>query len=329
MFGHENRLYEKTSTAIGSLFLILLFHIIFPNCSRSEMVSRTQIIMGTFATVVVDEEKSNCINAAFKTMKDVEKALSSFDKEADIYKLNTMRKSPISMITHEALVKAKEYYRQSDGYFNIAIGSVTKALYHFGKNEQIPEEKVLKQAQTDPQFVEFNQSHAKLSQNVFIDMGGFGKGFGVDKAMKRVKQCGAVRAKIALSGDIRCLGTCYLGIEDPFGRDPLFLFETNMDETAISTSGNYRRFVGTKENNHLIDPKTLSPQKHFASITLIGTADNSDIDAWTTAAAVMPPDKAVSFLDSLPVAYVLVYNDKTVIKSDKLPKFVTVLKEPH
>jgi len=103
----------------------------------------------------------------------------------------------------------------------------------------------------------------------------------------------------------------------------LMTFETVGEETGISTSGNYRRFVGERSNNHLIDPKTRTPEKVFASVTLIGAADSSDLDAWTTAASVMPPQRALAFLASLPVAYVLVYNDGTIVKSADLGRYVT------
>ena len=68
------------------------------------------------------------------------------------------------------------------------------------------------------------------------------------------------------------------------------------ENTAISTSGNYRRYVQNSDYNHLINPKTRASQKTFASISLISDRySNSDLDAYATAASVMPKQKPSLF----------------------------------
>ncbi|MDQ7069017.1 MAG: FAD:protein FMN transferase [Sulfurimonas sp.] len=62
---------------------------------------------------------------------------------------------------------------------------------------------------------------------------------------------------------------------------------------------------GLSDNNHLINPKTKESQKSFISLTLISTLPNSDIDAYATAASVMPKELAYRFLNSLDVGYII------------------------
>ncbi len=78
---------------------------------------------------------------------------------------------------------------------------------------------------------------------------------------------------------------------------------------AISTSGNYNRYVKSTKNNHLINPKLKRPQDKFISITLISSMKNSDLDAYATTSSVMPLKKAYEFLDSLDLAYITMSSD--------------------
>jgi thiamine biosynthesis lipoprotein ApbE len=116
-------------------------------------------------------------------------------------------------------------------------------------------------------------------------------------------------ATIAASGDIRCLGVCPIEIKNPFSSTPLASFTTLHKNQGISTSGNYNNFEDTPANNHLINPKTLKPQLSFISITLTGTIRSSDLDAYATAASVMPITKAYSFLDSQKLAYLVLQSN--------------------
>jgi FAD:protein FMN transferase len=287
-------------------------------------MERTRILMGTFATLSLPDRDASCADSAFAAMATVDKTLSSYDPHAEIYRLNHRRSIPISAMTYDALSKAKRYYVQSGGYFDVTVGAITRGEYHFGGQERVPGTAELAKAPVGFSLLEFNTTHAALKPGAMVDLGGFGKGFGIDRAAEALRACGAKKAVVGLSGDIRCIGGhCLLGIQDPFSEGTLMTFQTLKRETGISTSGNYRRFVRHKAHNHLIDPKTRESEQAFASVTLIGTTDNSDLDAWTTAASVMPPNKALTFLQTLPVAYILVYSDGTIVESSDLSDYVS------
>ena len=286
-------------------------------------VERTQVMMGTYATVSLPDADAVCADTAFAAMRAVDKTLSSYDPEAEIYRLNHDRSVRISPMTYDALRKAKRYYEQSGGYFDVTVGALTRGAYRFGEGKRIPAPSERRHAAIGFSLLDFNATHAALKPGAMVDLGGFGKGYGIDRGAAALKRCGVKRATVALSGDIRCLGRCKLAIQDPFSEGVLMTFDTVGEETGISTSGNYRRFVGNKSNNHLIDPKTRTPEQVFASVTLIGTADSSDLDAWTTAASVMPPQRSLAFLAALPVSYVLVYDNGTIVKSADLGRYVT------
>ncbi|MHC3994548.1 FAD:protein FMN transferase [Thiomicrolovo sp. ZZH C-3] len=294
-----------------------------------QAAERTRVIMGTFATVSVQERDAKCIDRAFSAMIFVEKALSSYDPEAEVYRLNRDKSLAISPTLYDALQSAERYYVQSSGYFDITIGALSRGAYRFGEAERVPGRAEVAALPIGLDLLEFNATAARLAPGAMLDFGGFGKGVGIDAAAAALRRCGAAEGTVALSGDIRCIGRCLLAIQDPFSEGTVMAFKSLAPETGMSTSGDYRRFVGDKSHNHLIDPKTRESERLFASITLVGTVRSGDLDAWTTAAAVMPPPKAVAFLRTLPVGYVLIYNDGTIVKSANLSHYLEVWEGNH
>ena len=153
-----------------------------------------------------------------------------------------------------------------------------------------------------------------------------GKGFGVDKVAQYFRDVGANKAIVSASGDIRCLSECRVEVQDPFSDSALLSFWTLKKDMAISTSGNYNRYVESTKNNHLINPKLKKPQDKFVSITLISSMNNADLDAYATASSVMPLKKAYEFLDSLDLAYIITQSDGALIFSENLTSKVKNLR---
>lgn len=300
--------------------LLLLSSLLF-----SEMLERTQVMMGTFVTITLPEGQEKALQRSFEILRSVEKALSSYDVQADIYRLNHERSVTLTPYSYEALRRSLVYYQQSDGYFDIAIGAITKGLYRFGEEEAVATQEALAAADTEISGLHFTPEKAWLDAGVMIDLGGMGKGFGVDKAAAYLKAQKIREGVVALSGDIRCLGPCEMAIQDPFGEGVIATFRTKSPDTAVSTSGNYRRFIESKKNNHLIDPKSKASQQTFASITLFSHGDNSDLDAYATAASVMPFEKARTFLARMDVGHILITNAKQRFVSSDIDAYVKEL----
>ena len=81
----------------------------------------------------------------------------------------------------EALRLAERYYKRTDGYFNVAIGSITKELYHFGEDECLPDAEALKRSDVNISALHIKNGIATIAKDMKIDLGGMGKGFCVDK----------------------------------------------------------------------------------------------------------------------------------------------------
>lgn len=282
--------------------------------------------MGTFVSISTTKGNQQYIQKGFDIISNVEMSLSSYKEKALVYKLNHENKTYLDKYLFEALKLSKEYYQETDGYFNITIGSITKGLYRFGEDERVPNAQELTVANVNFKGLDFNKKMAFLDQNTTIDLGGMGKGFGVDKVIKYFKSKNITQAIIAASGDIRCLGECHMNIQNPYADNYLASFDTLGNETGVSTSGNYNRYVKSVKNNHLINPKSKKSEQNFSSITLISQISSSDLDAYATAISVMPKEKAYSFLASKSIAYIILQSDSRLIVSQNINEFVKELK---
>ncbi len=312
---------RKNLLLFTALFFVTYTH-------AQELVPRTQVMMGTYVTITLQEEDVKYSRAVFERLKAVEMALSSYDRNAEIFRLNRDAQVEISQDSYEALSLSKAYYYETKGYFDITIGSITKGLFHFGEDERIPTRKELLEEKVDFKGLHFTTKKAWIDEGVKVDLGGMGKGFGVDKAVALLKEKDVSAGVVALSGDIFCLHECKMSIQDPFSNGILANFTMAQPNTAISTSGNYRRYVKNSDYNHLINPKTKTSQKTFASITLVSNIrSNSDLDAYATAASVMPKVEAFTFLNSLKnVGYLVIDNEKKLVMNEEFKSLTKGLK---
>ena len=301
------------------LLLLLLSALCLIN---AQTLSRTQVLMSTFVTITADERDAKLIADGFEIIKLVEMSLSSYAPEAKIYNLNKNRYVKLDALTYEALSLSKKYFIKTDGYFDITIGSITKDLYRFGESERVACSQELNSAKVDFLALRFDEKEAFLEEGAKVDLGGMAKGFSVDKVAEHFRSRGVNSAVISASGDIRCLSTCKIDIQDPFDEEGILLsFETTRYDLGVTTSGNYNRYVVSTKNNHLIDPKAKKPQTKFISITLISEITSSDLDAYATAATVMPMKKAYEFLESLGVGYIVLQSDNELVISKNISEY--------
>lgn len=303
---------------------MLFFSLLLLSEANEYLVTRQKVLMGTFVTISVDNAHKASLKPAFKLLDDIENSLSSYKKNSPIYKLNYDKTVKLDTYSYEALMLSGDYYKQTDGYFNIAIGSVTKDLYHFGEDERVVSKKELTKASTNFNALIFNENEAIITDNIKIDLGGMGKGFGVDKVTQFLKKQGAKNAVIALSGDIRCIGECTIAVNNPLSLEKK-LARFKMKDCAVSTSGNYNRYVKSKQHNHLINPKTKSSEQNFISVTLIATIPSATLDAYATAISVMPLSKAYAFLEKHDIAYIILQTNNKLIVSQNIYQYVKEL----
>jgi len=308
-----------TSVSKILLLLTLLNTLLF----SQETFTRTQAIMGTFVHITLPKKHNKTISTSFTQIKELEASLSSY-KPHLVYQLNQMHTIPYNPTLAHAITLSKQLYKETYGYFDISIGSISKSLYHFGEeNSTILTQKALQNAKRNIEGIFIHEHNISTAQGIVLDLGGMGKGYGVDRVVERLSEQNISQGIVALSGDIRCLDVCTFELQSPYSEQTFATLTAKIPQLSISTSGTYRRYVKDQTHHHLIDPKTAKQGKAFVSVSLFCHADNAKIDAYATAISVMPLKVALAFLkEHDEVGFVLVKSDGKIVYGN-LEKFVS------
>ena len=295
---------------------LLVTSVIAPSLFANDtLLSRTRSLMGTYVTISLQEKHNKEISASFDLIQQIENSLSTYDNNATLAKLNQTHSVPFDSYLADAIILSKTYYQDTNGYFDITIGSISKELYHFGEEKTYsPTQKELNHAKLNIDGVHINKDDIKSDDGIVVDLGGMGKGYAVDKVASYLNEQNITTGIIALSGDIQCLHRCELFLQSPFSEGTFAKVTAKIPNLSISTSGTYRRYATKKSEHHLINPKTATQGKAFVSVSLFTKADNSKIDAYATAVSVMPKEEALVFVKRhKEIGYVLVEANKNII----------------
>ena len=280
--------------------------------------------MSTFGTVsIAHQEKmtvSNALTAAHEAVREVETACNIFDPESELSKLNaTAADEPFacSELLWDVLTQARAFWKDSDGVFDVTIDPLMKLWGFHSKRETLPSEAEITEAKrlTGLDKVVFDDEKHTVKFTVpgmSINLGGIAKGYALDRAADAVRALGVKVGWIEIGGNILALpkktggGKYAAGIRNPFHKDDI-LGKTSLSDAAISTSGNYERYVviDGKQYTHIIDPATGLPVSGMDSVTVIAPTGVAS-DALSTSIFIAGPEAVSGWMKKFPGMRVLI-----------------------
>ncbi len=254
--------------------------------------------------------------AAFDELDRLEQELSRFVENSDISRLNVLPSNQSLLLGPEAfncLRLAQQIYHETDGAFDVTIGSLMTCLLNKDKSLRSPTQEELKLAReiTGLHLVLLDESEftAHLArEGIQVDLGGIGKGYAVDRMAALLREWGIDAALIhggcssilAMDGPPGTKGWP-LTISNPDNRKDI-LVRIDLKNQALSGSG-------LRKGRHIIDPRTARPVKDkVASWVLVEPGANTrlkmeaaNIDDHaepdtTSATACLKPDMAFSLV---------------------------------
>lgn len=277
---------------------------------RESVIERVQYQMGTYARVLIYGGTNADADAAFLRIKELDELLSDYDPASEVSEISRMAgKAPVkaSPDTIDVLKEAVYVSGETDGAFDPTIGALTIGVYRFGRDGgRVPGDEEIAKAKSLVDYRDLKIEGDKVyleRKGMMLDLGGIGKGYAVEAAVRTLKRRGIKKGMVSLSGDIKVFGDdVEMGIRDPNGEGTIASFHTGAAELAISTSGGYERVIdpGGKAYHHLLVPSTGKPGRDFLSVTVILDGDSALADAYATALFVMGKEKALSFLKKHP-----------------------------
>jgi thiamine biosynthesis lipoprotein len=176
---------------------------------------------------------------------------------------------------------------RSDNLFNPAIGRLIRLWGFqsstFERRDPAPKE-IAHWVDANPRLSDLRyQGTTVTSTNkaVMIDLGGYAKGYALDRAAHILRKNGVTAALINVGGNVLAIGQpgarpWTVGIQDPRGDGALASVALH-DNEAMGTSGDYQRYFmkDGKRHPHIIDPRTGQTVDLVASVTVI-TAGGDD-----------------------------------------------------
>jgi len=284
---------------------------------------------------------------------EIDSVLDAFNLSLSVYEPNSI----ISRINRDepdvevddwfktVFTRAVEVAETTGGHFDFSVGPLVNA-WGFGFTDRL---KINQQAVDSllllvgyRNFELRNNKVEKKIQGSKMDFNAIAKGFAVDVLGKFLEEKGINIYLVDIGGEVLARGRkpdgklWKIGIEKPAetaDSDRELKAVIALENMAIATSGNYRRFY--EENgirySHTIDPFTGYPVQHTLLSASVLAKDCMTADAFATAFMVMGTDKTKEFLKSNPGLEVfLIYSDTVgLINTWASPGFEALIQQTY
>ena len=285
---------KRTVTGIVLAFLLAVTAGYFALCAN---VTNSCVfpVMGTICECRIDMPERK-FKAAFAEIQsafnDVLKIANLHDSESELSRLNAQAHIKPFVCSKELyllICKSREAYRISEGRFDISVKPLLDLWGFYRKRGNAPDTRQLSEVRKlcGLDKVKFNDRERTVYFSVkgmALDLGGIAKGYALDLAAQRLSDYSKYisRGTINLGGNILLLGkneTYRIGIKDPAHPDKIKEVISVTSSKAVSSSGDYERFVTLdgKKYGHIIDPLSGMPaQRNYAATVCADSGIDSD-----------------------------------------------------
>lgn len=278
---------KRAVTVFTTLFV---FALLLAGCSRPpQLVQREAYVFGTRVEISVWGEP------AAKAAQALARVNAEFDRlhrmlhawqPSELTALNAaiaagQRDIAVSPELTSILKDAAGIAARSDELFDPAIGRLI-ALWGFQSDEfraRLPGVAAIDAlVRARPRMADLSFRDGKVSSRntaVQLDLGGYAKGYALDRAASILKDMGIGHALINIGGNILALGDkggkpWRVGIQHPRAAGAIAVLDLR-DGEAIGTSGDYQRYfeVDARRYCHLIDPRSGWPAQGTEAVTVL------------------------------------------------------------
>ena len=324
------------------LFIFLLVVTLLTVSACQKKVSEHHdsfLIFGTIVNVTLLNINDTLAEEAFRLIRaDFQQMHRSWHvwEPGPLMRTNQLLKTQIEFSAAPSLLElfqvAKKLSLQSEFLFNPAIGELI-ALWGFHSHQQ-PEiapakEAILKLVKQQPTMQDIQLRGVRMKgQNTALklDFGAVAKGFAIDRLFKALKQKGIQHALIDTGGDLKVMGrhgerAWKIAVRDPRDKHGVITTIELKDNEAAFTSGDYERYIKSKNNNdkhlhHIIDPRTGYPASGTRSVTVLHN-NAATADAAATALFIAGPSHWVNIAKAMKIKHVLLIDAKGDIHVSK------------
>jgi thiamine biosynthesis lipoprotein len=270
------------------LFAIIVILLLTSCKGREPLYQEQGYVFGTLVEVsVYGESEPRAKKAVSVVMQEFQRLHDMLHawQPSEISRMNAAfakgKGEAISAELAAILIDATQLSQQSQGLFNPAIGGLVQLWgFHADEFKQVLPDKmrIAKWVAANPQMRDISIVHGRAeSKNKFVqvDLGGYAKGYALDRAAELLRKLGIRNALINIGGNILAIGRLgdrpwRVGIQHPRNSGALATLDLN-DGEAIGTSGDYQRYfiLGNVRYCHLIDPRSGYPVQGVQAVTVL------------------------------------------------------------
>ncbi len=323
-------------------FILLATTFIYPQQEPVKIEGNAQ--GSTYHIIYYDIQNRNFQPEIEKILVDFDKSVSTYLPTSIISRINSNQKNvTVDKYFIACFNKAKEVWKNTEGAFDPTVYPLVNAWgFGPGKKQKIEKQKI----DSILTFVGFNLIELKGNKvikkdpRVSLDFNAFAQGYSVDVVSGFLNSKGLTSYMVEIGGEVYAKGkkqngsSWTIGIEKPIdNKESLNSLKAivKLEDMAIATSGNYRRFIiedGVKYAHH-IDPKTGYPTKNNLLSASLFSKECISSDANATGVLVMGLEKAKAFLLLHPElqAYLIYSDDKGNYQVFQTPGLQSIVSE--
>ncbi|WP_210148096.1 FAD:protein FMN transferase [Aromatoleum petrolei] len=274
----------------AAVLLPLLCAALLAACSNSELHKQEAYVFGTRVDVTVYGETRETAEAAMaEVLREFDRLHRAYHawQPSELTALNdAIARGEVATVSTELatmLTDAARLADLGDNLFNPAMGALIE-MWGFQADEFVPRrpdpaalQAVLEAAPRMSDLVIDGNKVESRNPAVKLDLGGYAKGYALDRAAAILRAKGIENALINIGGNILALGKkgdqpWRIGLQHPREPQPLATLPL-YDGEAIGTSGDYQRYfeLDGKRYSHLLDPRSGGPADATQSMTVLVT----------------------------------------------------------
>ena len=255
----------------------------------------------------------------------VDQTFSTFNDESIISKINRNEPVKLNQMFIEVFDLAKTVSKDTHGAFDITVAPLVN-VWGFGFKSGTPPTKAvidsLRQLTGYEKVKLIGSKVRKQDPRIMLDCSAIAKGYGSDVVAQYLRSRDVENFMIEIGGEIVVQGNSdkrlpwKIGVTKPTDDSTQTNNELqtvlNVSNTAMATSGNYRRFYykNGKKYAHTIDPKTGYPVQHNILSATVLANTCAKADAYATSFMVLGLEKTQQVLQHHPDLMVyLIYAD--------------------
>ena len=259
-------------------------------CSRDRLWQQEAFVFGTRVEVAVwgadADAAQRAMGAVLREFDRMHSAYHAWQPSALTAVNAALARGEAAAVSPELaamLANAKALAARGDNTFNPAIGRLI-ALWGFHSDQftaALPDPDVLRaEVARAPSMADVHIDGQQVRSDnpaVQFDLGGYAKGYALDRAAAILRADGIDNALINIGGNVMALGAkggqaWQVGIQHPRAPQPLAALAL-YDGEAIGTSGDYQRYfeVDGRRYSHLLDPRSGMPARASQAVTVLVT----------------------------------------------------------